>query len=207
LIEICLWEVDKRMMHSKLLRTKTVLTSALAAVVLPMAAFAVQSPAGVTTPTQGQAPVAQPNLIAQARTSPPMTQSQFDAELLRLTNAERARAGLQPLQLSPQLKQAAQGHAEDMVRNNFFSHTGSNGSTLSSRVRATGYVFSFTGENIAAGRPTPAQTIAQWMASPGHRRNILNRNYTQIGFGYRSAPTSVYRHYWVQVFGTPMTRR
>ncbi|NEO36116.1 MAG: CAP domain-containing protein [Moorea sp. SIOASIH] len=129
--------------------------------------------------------------------------AKFNTELLGLTNAERRKAGLPPLQLSAELSQAAQLHAEDMVRNGFFSHTGSDGSKISDRAKAAGYLYSYVGENIAAGYSTPAQTIRQWMGSTGHRRNILKPQYQEIGFGYVSDPSSPYRHYWVQVFGSP----
>ncbi|EGJ30431.1 MULTISPECIES: CAP domain-containing protein [Moorena] len=129
--------------------------------------------------------------------------AKFNTELLGLTNAERRKAGLPPLQLSAELTQAAQLHAEDMVRNGFFSHTGSDGSKISDRAKAAGYLYSYVGENIAAGYSTPAQTIRQWMKSTGHRRNILKPQYQEIGFGYVSDPSSPYRHYWVQVFGSP----
>lgn len=130
--------------------------------------------------------------------------SQYDFELLRLTNLERQKFGLAPLRLSRQLNQAAQYHAYDMARNNYFSHTGLNGSTMVSRVKATGYYYSSIGENIAAGGSTPAKTIRQWMNSYGHRKNILNPNYREIGFGYSYSYSSSYRHYWVQVFGKRM---
>jgi hypothetical protein len=133
----------------------------------------------------------------------PLTQaSQYDTELLNLTNAERQRAGLPPLRLSSQLGPAAQGHAEDMARNNYFNHQGLNGSTPSDRATAVGYRYSYVGENISAGNKTPTQTIQQWMNSPGHRQNILNPSYTEIGFGYAYANSSSYRYYWVQVFGS-----
>jgi len=131
--------------------------------------------------------------------------SQYDAELLQLTNAERQTAGLSPLGLSSQLGQAAQAHAEDMANNNYFSHTGLNGSQPSNRVDATGYVWYYVGENIAAGYSTPAETIQQWMDSQGHRENILSPNYTEIGFGYAYSVTNDYGYYWVQVFGTPQS--
>ncbi|MEC4986807.1 MAG: CAP domain-containing protein [Oscillatoria sp. PMC 1068.18] len=140
-------------------------------------------------------------------TLPPTTaqliiaRSQYDSQLLELTNAQRRRQNLPPLRFSPQLGQAAQRHAEDMVRNRFFSHTGSNGSSLGDRVKATGYSYSYIGENISAGRSTPTEAIQGWMNSSGHRANILNREYTEIGFGYVTSPSSPYRYYWVQVFG------
>jgi hypothetical protein len=86
-----------------------------------------------------------------------------------------------------------------------------NGSTPATRVTAAGYQYNYVGENIAAGNATPAETIAQWMNSEGHRANILNVNYTEIGFGHTYQASSEYRHYWVQVFGrssgstTPVT--
>lgn len=132
-----------------------------------------------------------------------LAQSRFDAQLLQLTNEQRRRAGLQPLRLSSKLGQAAQSHAGDMAKNNIFSHTGSNGSTMVDRIKSVGYSYSTIGENIAAGESNPQATIQQWMNSPGHRRNILNPSFTEIGFGYTAAPNTQYRHYWVQVFGSP----
>jgi uncharacterized protein YkwD len=127
----------------------------------------------------------------------------FEAELLKLTNNERRKVGLAPLKLSSQLTKAAQSHATDMAKNNYFSHKGLNGSSMVDRTKATGYNYSALGENIAAGKATPEGTIRQWMNSAGHRANILNSKFTEIGFGYENAPNSRYRHYWVQVFGTP----
>ncbi|OYQ65595.1 hypothetical protein B9G53_06900 [Pseudanabaena sp. SR411] len=127
----------------------------------------------------------------------------FANELLKLTNLERQKVGLPPLKLSSQLTSAAQSHAGDMARNNYFSHTGLNGSSMVDRAKGTGYKYSALGENIAAGKATPEGTIRQWMNSSGHRDNILNPRFTEIGFGYANAPNSPYRHYWVQVFGKP----
>jgi uncharacterized protein YkwD len=120
----------------------------------------------------------------------------YQEELLRLTNAERQRAGLSPLRLSSQLGQAAQSHADDMAGNHFFSHTGSNGSDIEARLRSVGYNPSYWGENIAEGSSTPQETFQQWINSEGHRGNILNSAYTEVGFGYAN-------NYWVQVFGRP----
>jgi uncharacterized protein YkwD len=142
-------------------------------------------------------PLRSPQTIAQT------SQSTYESELLRLTNLERQKAGLAPLRLSSQLKSAAQNHATDMARNNYFSHTGRNGSRMVDRIKATGYTYGYVGENIAAGRPSPVATIAQWMNSSGHRANILNPNFSEIGFGYANTSDSRYQHYWVQVFGSP----
>ena len=132
-----------------------------------------------------------------------LARSEYDSELLKLTNAERKKAGLPALKYSSVLGQAAQNHAEDMVKNNFFSHTGSDGSRIRDRTKKLGYSATYVGENIAAGNKTPEETIRQWMNSSRHRRNILNSNYTEVGFGYVSDPSYRYKHVWVQVFGRP----
>jgi uncharacterized protein YkwD len=127
--------------------------------------------------------------------------SRQDGRLLELTNQQRANNGVAALRLSAQLGRAAQSHAEDMANRNFFSHTGSNGSSMSDRVNQAGYSWQAVGENIYMGTSaTPRQAVTGWMNSPGHRRNILNSNYTEIGFGVASRGRDVY---YVQVFGRP----
>ncbi|MFB2978446.1 CAP domain-containing protein [Microseira sp. BLCC-F43] len=141
------------------------------------------------------------------KTLPPDTrlllaQSNYDGELLELTNAQRRRAGLAPLRYSPELGRSAQLHAEDMARNNFNLHTGSDGSNVGTRINRVGYQFSLVGENIYAESPniSAANAVGWWMRSPGHRRNILNSNFTEIGFGYSYDGRF---HRMVQVFATP----
>jgi hypothetical protein len=129
--------------------------------------------------------------------------SSYDVELLRLTNFVRQKAGLPALRLSTRLGQVALNHARDMAANNYFSHTGLNGSQSWDRAKAAGYHYSYIAENISAGHATPRKTILSWMNSPGHRKNILNPNYTEIGFGYAYSNASKYKYYWVQVFGRP----
>ncbi len=98
-------------------------------------------------------------------------------------SALRARNGLaRPLGHSASLQAAAQAHADDMARSGDFGHTGSNGSTLASRVRAAGYNACFSAENIAYGQPSIAQVFEDWMGSDGHRRNIMAVGATQFGF-------------------------
>lgn len=132
-------------------------------------------------------------------------------QVLTLVNAERAKVGCAPLQLNEQLTVAAYNHSKDMALNNFFSHTGSAGTTLSQRVAAAGYKGSYVGENIAAGYSTPEAVMNGWMNSEGHRRNILNCTYVDIGVGYVYQPDDAplagaswpYYRYWTQVFGAP----
>ncbi|NJO95149.1 MAG: CAP domain-containing protein, partial [Pleurocapsa sp. CRU_1_2] len=88
--------------------------------------------------------------------------SQLINQVLELTNAERAKAGLKPLTLNNRLTQAAQGHSDSMAADDFFSHTGVDGSDVSDRVQDTGYQYSYTGENIAAGQKTAAEVVQGW---------------------------------------------
>src|SRR5215208_524352 len=109
---------------------------------------------------------------------------------LCLLNGERADHGLAPLALSSQLSAAATAYAQDMVAGSYFSHTGRDGSTVYDRVKATGYIQPGSGwalgENLAWGTgilSTPASILQAWMNSPGHRENILNPDYSEIGVG------------------------
>lgn len=130
-------------------------------------------------------------------------------EVLALVNSARAANGCDPVTLDPKLTAAGQAHSEDMALNDYFSHTGADGSSASQRVTRAGYDWSRTGENIAAGYTSAAEVMEGWMDSPGHRANILSCAYTQMGLGYYdeagdSFPGPYgYRHYWTQVFATP----
>ncbi|OAN73046.1 hypothetical protein A8B78_19200 [Jannaschia sp. EhC01] len=95
----------------------------------------------------------------------------------------RAGQGLaRPLGHSAALQAAAQAHVDDMAQSGNLSHTGSNGSTLASRLRASGYSACFAAENIAAGQANTAEVFEDWMGSSGHRRNIVAAEATQFGF-------------------------
>jgi uncharacterized protein YkwD len=126
--------------------------------------------------------------------------------VLGLTNAARIAAGCSPLTLNAKLTAAAQGHALDMVQNDFFAHVGSDGATVGTRMTRQGYVWSRAGENIAAGYTDAQSVMDGWMNSSGHRANILNCAYRELGVGYVYEPTDGgsqrWRYYWVQVFGT-----
>lgn len=123
-------------------------------------------------------------------------------QVLELVNEERRRAGAAPLKLSAELQDAAAVRAEEATRK--FSHTRPDGSNFSSVIPHAG---SAMGENIAAGCSTAVQVMEQWMDSPGHCANILNKDYTELGVGYMYKKDSEYGHYWVQIFRRPMLRR
>lgn len=103
-----------------------------------------------------------------------------------------------------QLTQAADAHSRDMAANDFFSHTGSGGSTLASRVDATGYAWRSLGENIAAGQASIDQVVDGWIASEGHCVNLLNPSFTEVGLACVSGTASTtYRTYWTMDLAQP----
>lgn len=132
-----------------------------------------------------------------------------EAQVLDLINAQRLAGGCGALTLHPQLQAAAEGHARAMAVQNFFSHTGKNGSKLKGRVRAAGYKGGRLAENIANGQKTAASVVAAWLGSAGHVKNIMNCAYQDTGIAmvYQAdddpLPGKGYapRYYWVQDFG------
>ena len=120
--------------------------------------------------------------------------SKYITKAVELTNIERAKYNLPPLKLSVALCKSAQEHADDMYNNNYFSHTSQDGRTMSDRIGKYCSAYMYKGENIAMGCGSPEAVVEGWMNSDGHRANILNINYTEIGIGYNNG-------YWVQNFG------
>ncbi len=108
--------------------------------------------------------------------------------LLQETNIQRSQNSLGALSLNNQLSQAAQAKADDMAARDYWSHTTPDGKQPWEFISATGYSFSYAGENLAYGFDTSSATVAGWMNSPPHRANVLNVNYTDVGFGYANAP-------------------
>ncbi|MBW4476674.1 MAG: pre-peptidase C-terminal domain-containing protein [Tolypothrix brevis GSE-NOS-MK-07-07A] len=141
--------------------------------------------------------------------NPPSSGNPFINRVLELTNAQRLQAGLQPLTLNSKLNNSAQTHSEDMALRDFFDHKGSNGSSMGDRAKASGYNFSRLGENIAAGYATPEDVVQGWLNSPGHRANILNPSYREIGIGYYYLANDTgnvnQNFYWTQDFGVIST--
>ena len=132
-------------------------------------------------------------------------------------NQQRTSRGLASLSENGLLSRAARGHSDDMVSRGYFAHDSLSGRSFMDRIRATGYLPSSgtwaAGENIAWGTSTlgtPAAIVDSWMGSPGHRDNILNRSFREVGvgvaagvpvagrsggtyvhdFGYRSSPST-----------------
>ena len=118
------------------------------------------------------------------------------AALLCAIDAERTIRSLPVVHANGQLARAAQGHADDMVTRHFFEHVTPGGSTLGDRVHATGYIDGRRdwelGEAIAwAQQPldTPASLMRAWIASPGHRAIILDRDFRDVGVGVTAGLT------------------
>ena len=118
-------------------------------------------------------------------------------QVVALVNSERAKAGCGPVTGHSLLDKAAQGHSDDMAARDFFDHTNPDGDGPGERITAAGYRWSTYGENIAMGQRTPEQVMDSWMNSPGHRANILNCSFKEIGIGIHNAGGP----YWTQVFG------
>ena len=125
----------------------------------------------------------------------------YAEQVLYLVNQERRQRNLPPLIFSSKLMDAAAIRAEEITQ--LFSHTRPNGEPCHSLIEDGAYTI---GENIAAGHATPEETMRQWMGSTGHRANILNEDYTELGVGYVYRENSEYRYYWVQLFRRPMSR-
>jgi uncharacterized protein YkwD len=127
-------------------------------------------------------------------------QAAYETEVVKLTNAERTARGCKALRIDDRLVKAARAHSQDMVKNDFFEHTGSDGSNFVTREVRAGYPRNgASAENIAWGYRTPKQVVTGWMNSPGHRKNILNCASIAVGVGV--AYTSGGAPYWTQDFG------
>jgi len=103
------------------------------------------------------------------------------------------------------LTQAALGHSQDMVAHNFFSHTGSSGSTMGQRITAAGYTWGAAGENIAAGQTSVNSVVDGWIASPGHCANIMNPAYVHFGLAcVAGTSANTYPTYWTMDLAKPL---
>lgn len=121
-----------------------------------------------------------------------------EAEVVRLVNIERTKRGLQPVTNNWQLARVARYKSQDMINKNYFSHNSPTYGSPFNMMESFGIRFSAAGENIASGQKTPAEVVAAWMNSPGHRANILSPTYNQLGVGLAISKSGKY--YWTQMF-------
>ena len=123
------------------------------------------------------------------------TQTSFEDQVLTLVNQERAAAGLSPLTMDESLRKVARIKSTDMCTNGYFSHTSPTYGSPFDMMKQFGISYTKAGENIAQGYTTPEAVVKGWMNSSGHRKNILDSDFTHIGVGYDSNG-----HYWTQMF-------
>lgn len=125
-------------------------------------------------------------------------QSSMTSQVVNLVNSERAAQGLMALQKDSRLAALAQQKAEDMAKNQYFSHTSPTYGSAFDMLKAAGYSYKTAGENIAMGQKSAASVMDGWMHSSGHRANILHTSYEKIGVGYAVSADGM--PYWVQIF-------
>ncbi len=131
----------------------------------------------------------------------PKDLSALQAQVLKNINAERKAAGLSSLKMSTKLERAAQDHACDNADRKSYSHEGSDGSTLKTRLRRVGYGFRTAAENTGRGFGTGTKVVAFWMGSPGHRANILLGKLRDVGIGIAVSDSPDSKLHWVVDFG------
>ncbi|MFP8962787.1 CAP domain-containing protein [Streptomyces nanhaiensis] len=153
-----------------------------------------------STPQKTRTPGTSPSTSPAPRTSAPSAPAPANdvaARVVALVNSERAKAGCAPVRTNEKLAQAARAHSRDMAEHRNMSHTGSDGSGPGDRITRAGYEWRTYGENVAHGYRTPESVMNAWMSSPGHKRNILNCSFEEIGVGLAQPGD-----YWTQAFGT-----
>ncbi|MEU8579020.1 sigma-70 family RNA polymerase sigma factor [Streptomyces asoensis] len=160
------------------------------------------SPRASRTPSAA-APVTSPEPKQSVSRTPTVMSgsSSRSSQVIALVNEERAKAGCGPLTEDPQLRRSAQGHSDDMAARDFFDHVNPDGADPGQRITAAGYRWSTYGENIAKGQQTAASVMTSWMNSEGHRANILNCSFKNIGIGIHDGSGGPW---WTQNFGAKL---
>lgn len=132
----------------------------------------------------------------------------FRASLLKAVNQARAEArvcGGQPMAAAPALRwerrlfAAARGHADDMARLDYLSHTGRDGRSVAQRVLAQGYPWSVVGENLAAGPASVDEVVEGWLASPGHCANLMRADFNEVAVACVRREGTTWGRYWTMV--------
>ena len=161
--------------------------------------LAVKYQVGTSEIIQANPQVSNPNLIypGQVLAIPQVssTVTNFESEVIRLVNEIRVQNGLKPLTANWELSRVARYKSQDMRDQGYFSHTSPTYGAPFQMIKSFGLSLRTVGENIAKGYTTPQAVVNGWMNSSGHRANILNASYTQIGVGYVGQG-----HYWTQMF-------
>ncbi len=175
-------------------------TSAPESTDAPTETLAPVVPTSAPTEAPTAVPTEEPTAAPAVTPSPqaPSSVSALEKEVFELVNKERAANGLNSLTWADDLAAVARAHSQDMIDNNYFSHTNLNGESPFDRLHNAGISYTTAAENIAYGQKTPEAVMNAWMNSSGHRANILNSRVKELGVG--AAKTSNGAIYWTQVF-------
>ncbi|MEU5656750.1 sigma-70 family RNA polymerase sigma factor [Streptomyces sp. NPDC047737] len=146
-------------------------------------------------------PEPRPRSSEPAAAPKPSSAPSVAEEVIALVNTERAKAGCPSVSGNSLLATAASRHSADMVARNYFSHTSLDGTDPGARITAAGYRWSTYGENIAKGQQTAESVMDSWMNSEGHRANILNCAFKEIGVGREDSSSGPV---WTQNFAAAL---
>lgn len=168
---------------------------------------------GTETETETEtetAPIPEPETTPPTDVGCAASSSDLQSSILYLINQARSQARMcgnesydaaEPLVWNSELEAAAQVHSTDMAQHNFFSHTGSDGSSAAQRASTQGYNWQAIGENIAAGQPTTEHVVQSWLDSPGHCANIMHADFEETAVVCVEDKGAQYRHYWTNMLG------
>lgn len=159
--------------------------------------IAVKTKTGVQELIDLNPQLSNPNMIYPGQTInvPTNEQATVEQEVVKLVNAERAKAGLPTLKEDWELSRVAKSKSQDMHDKKYFSHTSPTYGSPFDMMKKYGIKYKAAGENIAQGQRTAAEVMKSWMNSEGHRANIMSKNFTHIGVGYVKDG-----NYWTQMF-------
>ncbi len=161
---------------------------------VPEQSTAPSKPSTSEQSTQPSEPSKDGNTDAQ-KPSADSSISEYEKQVVEIVNRYRAENGLKPLTLNTELSKVARLKSQDMKDKKYFSHTSPTYGSPFDMMKKFGISYRTAGENIAMGQRTPEAVMTAWMNSSGHRANILNSTYTQIGVGYVADG-----NYWTQMF-------
>lgn len=153
-----------------------------------------ENPEKPSIPEQKPENPEKPSIPEQKPESP--AEKTFAQRVVELVNVERSKEGLAPLTVDKKLGTAADVRGKEIQQS--FSHTRPNGSKFSTVFKEAGVTYRSAGENIAWGQKTPEEVVTAWMGSPGHRANIMDKNYSRIGVSHQKNAQGT--SYWVQLF-------
>ncbi len=159
-------------------------------------------PSSSTPPQPSQSAPPTSTAPSPSPTESPSGNAAFEAEVVTLVNQERAKIDCPAVTVDDRLTAAARAHSADMAARDYFSHTTPEGVDFATRITNAGYRWSGAAENIAKGQRTPQEVMTSWMNSDGHKANILNCGYKNLGVGVAADSSGTLL--WTQDFASPL---